>query len=521
MALYNGRTYVPLFLTFENKIMYFHVDSQGCALFSEDSPEPFYRIQEPLLLAQGIMTDPNTVHLLVLKTNGELCCTLISGDSTPQTMLIAKLDVNTAKYCRFFFFPQGKIIHIFYAYSQQTMQHLWRIEHRFWDGTSWHSIHLGEISHPREPLYHVNLDNKGNIHLLTMTFNGQHSFLFTNRFNGTFHIWGSPTEILKIPGKVADMTALMTSDNAHHVFWVVNTNNGKSELHSALQTDTLNLTSTWQPLSVPIKTFASPLKGIGALEANGVPWLLAHTNEEILMHNDSKGWHLVSSCPSLNQPLYWVHKGKRNSHHTYWLEDQARRIPAYYSELGLKAIEQDPNKQNPPLSVASQPAADQAPSPVPAFYPELLSPSLLRQNLTAENESNILNHSVTKEHDKLHLNLSLTLEKLLSKFDQILQAISENAIRFKPEAPYSAPPEEPEHENIATQTPPEEIEPLKEALSNLENENKSLSQALRMMLNKQEESDSSIDKLEIMISQLQAEKEDAKDKGGFWNKWFS
>lgn len=528
MAFHNGSNYTPLLLTYENHATYLHIDPQGCALFSEDNREPFYRIQEPLFLAQGIMTDPKTIHLVVLKTSGELCYTLISGDSTPQTMLIAKLDVNTTKFGRVFFLPQGKIIHIFYAYSQQTIQHLWRIEHRFWDSTSWHSTHLGEVFCPRDPLYHVNLDSNGNIHLLTLTFDGQRSLLFTNRFNGMFHIWGSPTEIQKNPGEAVDMAALMTSDNTHHVFWVIKTNTGQFELHSAVQTNTLNLTSTWQPLPAPIETFASPLKGIGALETNGVPWLLAHTNEEILMRNDGKGWNLFSSSPSVNRPIQWVHKGGHYSHHTYWLEDQSGHAPAYHSELGLninkeKSNKQKFNMQNPPLSVAFQPTSTQVPPPVPAFYPEPLSPSLLPQAITAENELNLLNSSVAKEHDNINLNLNLsrTLEKLLSKFDQILQVISENAIRFKQEASSTVPKEEPVQEHITTQTSSEEIEPLKEALSNLENENKSLSQALRMMLTKQEESDSSIDRLELMICQLQAEKEDAKNKGGFWNKWFS
>ncbi|MFZ3131697.1 MAG: hypothetical protein WA125_11495, partial [Desulfosporosinus sp.] len=94
LAFLSRTTLTPLLLTYDHESMYLHIDPQGCALFREDNPEPSYRIQEPLLLAHGIMTDAQTVHLVVLKTSGELCYTLISGPATPQTTLIAKLDVR-------------------------------------------------------------------------------------------------------------------------------------------------------------------------------------------------------------------------------------------------------------------------------------------------------------------------------------------------------------------------------------------------------------------------------------------
>jgi len=527
LAFLNGTTFTPLLLTYENETMYLHISPQGCALFGEDSPEPFYRIEEPLLLAQGVMTDSKAVHLVVLKANGELCYTLISGTSAPRTTVIAKLDVRTARYRQLFLLSQGNIIHIFYAYSHQTISNLWRIEHRFQEGSSWHSVHLGEVVHAREPLYHVNLDSKGNIHLLTMTFQRQYSLLFTNRFNGTFHIWGSPTETLKILGEVVDMAALMTSDNVQHLFWVVKTTNGQFELCSALQTDAHNLTSTWHPSPSPIETFDSPSESIGALEINGVLWLLAHTREEVLMQNVGQGWKFFSSSLPLHPPLQWVHKGERNSHQTYWLEDQVEtRVPAYHHELGLNL-----KKLAMPLPVVIQPPQPQAPPPVPAFYPEISSPSLLPTALTIENELNTLNPSETiepedilKKIDQLEQenpNLSLTLHNLFSKFDQILGIISENVIQSKQETPSAAPPQESEQAQTLAEAPLEEIKPLKQALSNLEKENQSLSQALRMMLTKQEENDSSIDKLESQICLLQVEKEDVKSKGGFWNKWFT
>lgn len=580
LAFLSRTTLAPLLLTYEKESMYLHIDPQGCALFGENNPEPFYRTTEPLLLAQGIMTDSKTVHMVVLKTSGELCYTLISGSGAPQTSLLAKLDVRSTRYRRLFLFPQGKMIHIFYGYAHQSIPDLWRIEHRFWDGASWRSVHLGEVVHPREPLYHVNLDSQGNIHLLTMTFQGRHSLLFTNRFNGTFHIWGSPTETLKISDEVVDMTAFMTSDNVQYLFWVTKNLKGQFELRSAQQTDALVLTSPWHPSPAPIKTFRSPWKGIGALEINGVLWLLAHTGEETLMQNDGMGWKLVSSHTPLHSPLQWVHKGGRNAHLTYWLESQTeRRAPAYYRELGFNLKKRDvPSPitfQFPPVHVIPAP-----PPPVPAFYPEQISPnsyplpqvSLPQNDVKSPNPSEMIKPETSStpapvevvektvleesretktltdaealietelpkkfseeiimpqssvENAKLehlittvaHLeegnnNMSLILHSMLSKFDQILEAIAGNAFQAKQE---TALPE-------LAETPLEELEPVKEAMANLEKETQSLSQVLRVMLNKQEENDSSLENLEVQISQLQEEQKDVKNKGGFWNKWIT
>ena len=595
LAFPSRTTLTPLLLTYKNDSMYLHIDPEGCALFGEDSLEPLYRTQEPLLLAQGIMTDPKTVHLVVLKTNGELCYTLISDSGTPQTSLLARLDVRATRYRRLFLFPKGKQIHIFYAYSNQAIPDLWRIEHRFWDGASWRSVHMGEVVHPREPLYHVNLDSQGNIHFLTMTFQGRHSLLFTNRFNGTFHIWGSPTETLKISGEVVDMTALMTSDNVHHLFWAVKTPAGQFELRWAQQTDALELASTWHPSPAPIKIFNAPFKSIGALEMNGILWLLAHTGEEVLMLNDGKGWKSVSTHTSLNRPLQWVHKGEKNYCQTYWLEDQVvKRAPAYYQELGLAIKKQTIPLPAAPFQTIPTQAIPLPPPPVPAFYPEILpktnplppvpstpppievlettessqeelflTPNLKEnaelqsliltvalleqentklQSLTTsvallEQENAKLQSLTTsvalleQENAKLqslfaavnlleqeNSTLSFRVHEVLSKFEQILDVISEKDRLTEQEIAFL----EESREAQTALAPLTELEPFKEAVSNLEQETQSLSQVLRVMLTKQEESDSSIDKLELQICQLKEEKkEDVKNKGGFWNKWIT
>ncbi|AFM39667.1 hypothetical protein Desaci_0605 [Desulfosporosinus acidiphilus SJ4] len=579
MAQLSKSKYIPHLLTYENESMYLHITPQGCALFKPESSEPYYRIQEPLLLAEGIMTDIKTVHLVVLKTNGELCYTLISGFSNPQTTLIAKLDVRTTKYRRFLIFPQGKMVHIFYAYSHQAIRDLWRIEHRFWNGSTWNSVHMGEVVHPREPLYHVNLDQQGNLHLLTMTFQGRHSLLFTNRFNGTFHIWGSPTETLKIPGEVVDMTSLMTTDNVQHLFWVAKAPNGHYEIRWAQQTNALELTGNWQPSPAPIKTFSPPWRNLGAIEINGVLWLLAHTGNETLLLNDGTGWKSVLTNSFSQQPLKWIHNGQRNVQQTYWLEDQAiPRTPAYCHELGLNLCQRLSPDQDTTYITPVNPAV--VPPPVPAFHPETISlssnpyplQSLTRQDqvvsslpIVKETEEpeitlEILNASPedipsvgseessipsalepateespsapplkdNSELDRLiatvanleqeSSNLNLVLQTMMSKFDQILDAFAENTLRAK-QAENPIPPIP--AEQSSPEIPLEELEPFIEAMANLEKETQTISQVLQTMLVKQEESDSSLETLGQQVSQLQDEKRSDRSKGGFWNKWIT
>ncbi|TGE34914.1 hypothetical protein E4K67_28160 [Desulfosporosinus fructosivorans] len=566
MAFLNKTALTPLLLTYDNVSMYLHIDHQECALFGVESSEPFYRIHEPLLLAHGIMTDAKTVHLVVLKTSGELCYTLISGSSTPQTTLIAQLDVRTTKYRRLFLFPQGKIIHIFYASTHQAIPDVWHIEHRLWNGNSWLSTRMGEVVHPREPLYHVNLDSQGNLHFLTVTFQGRHSLLFTNRFNGTFNIWGSPAETLKIPGEIVDIAALMTSDNIHHLYWIVKTPNGQFELRSAQQSDAHELSSTWHPAPAPIKTFNTPCKNIGALELNGVLWLLARTVEEVLMINNGNGWRLISSKPVLHQPLLWVHKARRNFHQTYWLEDQAeRRAPAFYRELGFTL--KDKVTPVPTPVQTTQPILAQDIPPVPAFYPgqipsdlpslasvtlnevESSTPSPIEVNVIPEvieapattnipdnSSEDVLPSLPMKENAELerlittvaqleqeNTKLSDVLQSMLSKFDQILGAISDNV--SQPKQPRKSKQktshyEEFEHPQTVFETSFEEPDAVKEAMANLEKETEGLSQVLRVMMAKQEQSDSSLENLGLQISQLQEDKE-VKNKGGFWNKWIT
>ncbi|MCB8818452.1 hypothetical protein [Desulfosporosinus shakirovi] len=398
------------------------------------------------------------------------------------------------------------------------------------------------------------------------------------------------------------MAALMTTDNVHHLFWIVKTPTGQFELRSAQQMDAHELASIWHPSLAPIKTFDSSCKNIGALEIGGVLWLLIYTGEEILLQNDGKGWKTLSSHTPFNQILQWVHKGRKYFHQTYWLEDPImRHAPAYYRELGFTVNFQTP-PPSPYCAIPNQvnsPISPPTPPPVPTFYPEHLSShcdplpnipatinlrelnlpnppdkspipdvikvpgiskatveipivgdapkteaseeleipetsetletlqvcdpskksSILKETQVPEKLTEEVSYAMPiKEPDQLqsliktvaHLEqenalLNLAVQNMLSKFDQVIEVISENALQPKQEDPPFF----------------NELEPVKEAMSNLEKETQSLSQVLRVMLVKQEESDSSLEKLETQICHLQSEKDDPKSKGGFWNKWIT
>ncbi|EGW38485.1 hypothetical protein DOT_3661 [Desulfosporosinus sp. OT] len=116
--------------------------------------------------------------------------------------------------------------------------------------------------------------------------------------------------------------------------------------------------------------------------------------------------------------------------------------------------------------------------------------------------------------------MSLELQNTVTKLDQILEAISLNALQPNQEGHLLDESSEAVVAALA-ETPLEELEPVKEAMANLEKETQSLSQVLRVMLTKQEENESSLENLVVQISQLQEEKKDVKNKGGFWNKWIT
>ncbi|MFZ3101135.1 MAG: hypothetical protein WA113_02820 [Desulfitobacteriaceae bacterium] len=337
LAVPNKTVYLPpQLISYENTHYYLQMNSSGCLLYKEHSYSPLYQLQEPLLLIQGMAANSEQVHLVMLKGNGDLCYTLINGSGQNQTTVLAKLDVRTTRYRRLLLFPLGKTVHIFYAYSHYAIPDLWRIEHRFWNGKTWRSVNLGEVFHSREPLYDIVLDREGNLHLLMMTFQGRQTLILTNRFNGSFYLWGNTLQSLQIQQEVIDMTSIMTPDNIHHLFWLAKTANGKIEVGWAYLTGVQELSGNWLKAPAALQTLNGPIRGLGSMEINGGLWLLVHAEVETLLFYKGDGWKQIISNAPTHRHLRYIRKNNSSYYNAYWLEEsQASRTPAYHQQLGL------------------------------------------------------------------------------------------------------------------------------------------------------------------------------------------
>lgn len=539
MAVLNRTVPIPpLLLTYNHTRLYLQTKPH-CTLFLDNHSNPLFQLSEPVLLIQGVITNSQTVHLVLLKMNGELSYTLISPSGTTQTTVLANLDVRSIKYRRLILLPLGKMVHIFYAYNHQAIPDLWQIEHRFWDGKSWRSGHLGEVVHPKEPLYNISMDNQGNIHLLTMTFQGRQSYVFSNRFHGTFHIWGSPMEALKIQGEVVDMNALMTSDNVYYLYWITKTMTGQFELRWAQLSDAHNLTSTWFAAPAPIHSFNGPWRTLGVMEVNGTIWLLASSREETLMNYDGKSWRIISTGPGIHRPLHWFRKGNKNFYYTNWVEDDAiPRTPAYAREMGLTF-----NTPNTPTSYTlntapefkslmegSSYSASQVPGSNPVQFsstafpnvtpasvtPASVTPASANPISTTPNPAPSLNplHAPSTTPSDSNVNIEENVTQNTVQLDE------ESTIEPLPEVPPEKPadplskspsekPAEPSDKITDERTGKnnaEEIQPLVRMISRLEEDNRTLTSALQILLAKFEENENSLKKIERQMLDLQEEK---------------
>lgn len=312
------------------------MNSSGCVLYNEHSFSPLYQLQEPLLLIQGMAASAQQVHLVMIKANGDLCYTLINGSGQNQTTVLDKLEVRTTRYRRLLLFPLGKTVHIFYAYSHQSIPNLWRIEHKFWNGKTWRSVNLGEVFHSREPLYDIVLDRGGNLHLLMMTFQGRQTLILTNRFNGSFYLWGNTSQTFQIQQEVLDITSIMTPDNNHHLFWLAKTPSGKFELGWAYRTGAQDFSGNWLIAPAALLTLSGPIKGLGAMEINGGLWLLINAEIETLLFYKGDGWKQVLSNSPTHRHLRYIRKNDSSYYNAYWLEESRdSRTPAYHQQLGL------------------------------------------------------------------------------------------------------------------------------------------------------------------------------------------
>ena len=325
---------IPLFFLYKDHQYYLQVSALGVSLYARGETKPLYQLQEPILLAHGNAGNHQTIHLAILKANGELCYVLIPQGGTPQTNVLTQLDVRSTKYRRLILLPRGEMVHIFYAYAHQSIPELWYIEHRLWTGKAWQSMRLGEIVHPRSPLYHVALDSQGNIHYLGMTFQGRQSLLIQNRFHGTFYLWGNPVQTLTIPKEIVDMAAILTPDNTHHLFFAAKDQNG-FEIHWAKRFNAQEISGQWQMSSAPIKSVPGPWGSMGSMELFGNLWLLIKADQEYLLRHEGDIWRQTANQVR-HKPLELIRLEDKSFYQAAWLEDGVEPFaPLFHQQLGL------------------------------------------------------------------------------------------------------------------------------------------------------------------------------------------
>ena len=531
LANFTNRTAaLPVLLFSEKTSYYLQTSPQGVSLYPEKGAVPLFQLSEPVLLAQAAVNSAQQIHLVILKANGDLCYTLVSEAGTQQTATLAKLDVRTARYRRLMLFPLGKMVHIFYAYAHQAIADLWHIEHRFWNGQNWRSVHLGEVAQAREPLYTVTLDTQNNLHLLLLTFHGQRTILLSNRFNGTFTLWGKPLENLHIPREVVDMASIMTPANIHYLFWISKKPGGQYELGWAQRAQAQELSSTWHQAPAPLKIFNGPYRGLGSMEAGGKLWLLLNAEQTTLLLYQGEGWKELLSTTAKQRPIQFIPR----AHSTYWLEGEGTpRVPAFYQQLGIPV-------NLPPLRPQGVPAHANTTSPVPA--PQSLSNSQVAHfspnNTSAPSKLSsepltIPNTNTTAPPTEFLTPAESTLPTESTPPDSSITLAQDSAQYSAPASENYLEPVSKDLPSQASETNPElltnqfyalvpmiteALSPILKTVSDLDQQNRTLSVVLESMLSKHSETESSLHELEKQLSELQHEKESTEK--GFWGKWF-
>lgn len=327
----------------QHSSFFLEANHESLTLFSCPGKLPIFEVKEPILIAQGIAEEPNRIHLAYLKATGELCYSIISELGEHQTTTLGKLDTKTHRYDRLILLPVNRVIHIFYASSHLALPDVWRITHLLWNGQTWKSAQLGEVVHPRHPLYHVLLDSKSNLHLLMMTFLGSRSVLLSNFFNGSFHIWATRQETLSIPREVIDMAVLITSNNTGYVLWgAKQPGSDQFEVGLATQSDMSDFMSTWRTESNPLKNIRGPWGGLGLLHSAGVLNLLLNTDQERLYRLTNRNWNLVTSLGAQHSALQIIQKTESVINYTEWLlhrEDSCLPVFAKDFQFSLQPVD--------------------------------------------------------------------------------------------------------------------------------------------------------------------------------------
>ena len=441
------------------------------SLSSTSSDLLLFELKEPILLAQGIAEGENQIHIAYLKATGELCYSIISTTGEHQTTTLGKLDTRTYRYDRLILLPVDKVIHIFYATSHLALPDVWRVTHLFWNGQIWRSAQLGEVVHPRHPLYHVLIDSKSNLHVFMMTFLGNRSVLMSSFFNGSFHVWSKRQEILNIPREVIDMAVLLTPQNTGYIFWAAKQpGTDKFEVGFASQPRVYDFTSAWQIEANPAINVTGPWKGLGAIHTEGALNLLINADQARLLQFKNQNWSFASSLPSQRSPLQIVQKTESVINYTTWLStDAITSTPLFAREVGLPVISTAPILEeplvNPPLPSSSEEL-------ITSVSPEEVSPENEILTETPENFENAHENPETKE---TLVSLINGIQETTSSLTGELQALEEK------------------------------VDPISEVLEALMKKNEETLEALRL--------------LEDRVS-LKIEREIATKKG-FWARWFT
>jgi len=311
------------------------IHSDGLTLSSSDS-QPLFELKESILLAQGTLDDAQQIHLAYIKASGDFCYSVILPTGHHQTMSLGKLDIRTQRFDRLLLFPAGKVIHIFYASSHYGLPDVWRITHLFWNGQTWKSALLGEVVHPRYPLYHVLMDSRSNLHVLMMTFLGSRSVLLTSMFNGTFYLWSKRQEVLTIPREVVDMTAVITPQDEGHLFWAAKQPaSDRFEIGHGIQGKLNDFKSTWRIDTPPATNLEGPWRGLGAIESQGILNLLVNINQAVLFQVQERSWKPVLAHPGDFFSLHIAQKAERTTNYTHWLGIAGQEAPLFAQELSL------------------------------------------------------------------------------------------------------------------------------------------------------------------------------------------
>jgi hypothetical protein len=484
-------------------------DFQGMLLTSA-SGDLLFELKEPVLLAQGIAEGTNQIHCAFLKATGELCYSIIFTTGEHHTTVLGKLDIKTNRYDRLILLPVNKIIHIFYATSHLTLPDVWRITHLFWNGKAWKSAQLGEVVHPRSPLYHVLLDSKSNLHVLMMTFLGNRSVLLSSFFNGSFHIWSKRQEALSIPREVVDMAALITPYNTGYIFWAAKQpGSDKFEVGLASQPKTNDFMSTWQMESQPITNIGGPWKGIGAIHSEGILSLLIHSDQARLVQFNNRKWNFILSSPSQYSALQIIQKAESSINYTFWLNtgEKTTPIPLFANEIQLPYIFAYRNTSEEPTVLPNLPLVpdnesfpqlpsvetpSQSPSENPAVVLPQLSPENSNASLPQYQENPIIKDSSEEFEQGANPPVKNSSEKAVA--DEALITLM-NGIK-------------------------EITSSLTSALQSLGDKVDSIPDVLEELVRKNTETLENLRLLEDKVNELKTEREVAAKKG-FWDRWFT